>query len=402
MYQFRSGFIVALMALFVIPLSVHAATTSKTPLEVSGWIPYWRSATGTADVLPHLDLMSEVNPFVYTVKSDGSLYDSGKLKQDPWLSFIAAAKAKKVRIIPTIMWSNGDAIDATLRDPKKRLAHVNQIAQTIKAGGYDGVDIDYEGKLAETRPYFSLFLKQLYAAMGNKWVTCTIEARTPPDSLYETIPTDIEYANDFKSINKYCDRVRLMTYDQESADLKLNASSTGPYSPVADPRWIEKVVTLAAKDISKKKLVIGVATYGYEYNVTAYSDSYSYDLLWSFNPGYAWQVANLYKVAPARNEAGELSFSYVPVPGTSIPPDATTTPVQTTDKDQVAAAATALAVANNSHTTFHLVWWSDAQAINDKIALAHKLGVKGIAIFKLDGGEDQNIWTVLKGVKTGK
>ena len=238
--------------------------------------------------------------------------------------------------------------------------------------------------------------------MGNKWVTCTIEARTPPDSLYQEIPDDIEYANDFKSINKYCDRVRFMTYDQQSADLKLNASSTGPYSPVADPRWVEKAIRLAMKDISPKKIEIGVATYGYEYEVTAYSDSYSYDKLWAFNPGYGWQIANLYGVAPARNEAGELSLSYVPVPGKEVTPDTTMTPVSVADKDQVAAVATALVTANNTHTTFNMLWWSDAQAINDKIALARKLGVKGISIFKLDGGEDQNIWTVLKGVKTGK
>lgn len=394
------GFIVAGLIALGMPFSAYAATTN-TPLEVSGWIPYWRAATGTADVLPHLDLMTEIDPFVYTVKTDGTLYDAAKMKQGVWPAFIAAAKAKKVRVIPTIMWSNGDAIDAVLRDPKKRLAHVNQIAQMVKSNGYDGVDIDYEGKLAETEPYFSAFLKQLYAALGNKWLMCTIEARTPPDSAFATPPDKLEYANDYTTINKYCDRVRIMTYDQESADLKLNASSTGPYTPVADPKWVDKVITLAAKDISKKKLVIGVATYGYEYDVTAYSDSYTYDLLWAFNPGYAWQVANLYKVAPARNAAGELSFSYVPVPKTTIPNDATTTPVQTTDKDQVAAAATALAVANNSHTEFHLIWWSDAQAINDKIALARKLGIRGIAIFKLDGGEDQNLWTVLQGVKAG-
>ena len=64
-----------------------------------------------------------------------------------------------------------------------------------------------------------------------------------------------------------------------------------------------------------------------------------------------------------------------------------------------ATAASVYADTYNSHLTFNLVDWPDAASIAQKIALAKKLGVRGIAIFKLDGGQDPNIWNVLNGVK---
>src|SRR3989344_4462670 len=97
-------------ALFLLaPLSADAAAMHK-PFEISGWIPYWRSATGTTDIMPHLDTLTEVNPFVYTLKSDGTFLDNGALDQEPWLTLRAEAKKKKVRVIPTIMTSHGELL----------------------------------------------------------------------------------------------------------------------------------------------------------------------------------------------------------------------------------------------------------------------------------------------------
>ena len=79
--------------------------------------------------------------------------------------------------------------------------------------------------------------------------------------------------------------------------------------------------------------------------------------------------------------AGELSFTYHPqnvVAATSV---------------NSASVLTALAGATD--TSFNILWWSDAQAIADKIALARKLGVRGVSVFKIDGGADPNLWTVL-------
>ena len=390
--------LLALVVAFCAPLSVSAATK----FEVTGWIPYWRTATGTADVLPNLDKLTEVNPFVYSLKSDGTLLDNGTLDQEPWVSFIAAAKAKKVRVIPTIMTSNGDLLHKLLSNQTKRIALEDRITMLVKTKGFDGIDIDFEGKHAADKTYFSTFLKGLYQRMGTKWVMCSIESRTPLDSRYygTDIPADATiYANDFVAINKYCDRVRIMAYDQQGIDQALAAqaaSSTQIYAPVADPRWVRKVVAVAAKSIKLNKILIGIPTYGYEYDVTAYANNeYVYDILWTFNPLYATQIAQSYGITPMRNSAGEMYFTYITSASTS------SAPISLGPNSALLAsgAATAYADTNNSHVGFRLVDWPDAQSIAGKIELAQMLGVRGVSFFKFDGGEDPGIWSVLTGVK---
>jgi len=380
----------------LVPFAADAAMYK--PFEVSGWIPYWRAATGTADVLLNLGALTEVNPFVYTLKSDGTLLDNGKLDEEPWLTLRAEAKKKNIRFIPTVMTSNGELLHTLLSNTKTRIALEDRIADLVKEKGFDGIDIDFEGKKAATKDYFSTFLKGLYMRMGEKWVMCTIESRTPLEDRYHGVDTPPDagiYANDLKAINKYCDRVRVMTYDQQGIDLKLAAqyaSSSALYAPVGDPFWVEKVVKFMSKDISKKKIMIGVPTYGYEYDVTVYAGpEYVYDVLWTFNPGYALPIAAQYGITPMRNMAGEMYFTYVPSASS-------TTPVSLGGNSAQLAAAAASLIANshNSNATFRMVTWPDHISVLGKVELAKRLGVRGISIFKLDGGQDPKIWIFLK------
>lgn len=358
-------------------------------LETSVWIPYWRSKEGVKSALEHLDTLSEINPFFYTVKRDGTLFPNGSFRDSEWATLKVRAKEKGIRFIPTVTWANSDAIDSVLRDPAKRQAHIRSIMGNVYAWGFDGIDIDYEAKHARTRPFFSLFLKELEEAMGfDKWIMCTIEARTPLDSRYESpgdIPSDIEYANDYPEINKYCDRVRIMAYDQGRVDVKLNAANENPYIPVSDRAWVDKVARLALKDIDAGKLAIGIPTYGYEYDMfpplggASLSDlpqgkKMRYSRLWSLNPNYALDLAKDIGATPSRSSAGETFFTY---PASKSPDGIIPLPFAT-----------------------RVVTWSDAEAIRQKATLAAELGVAGVVVFKVDGGEDSALWAVLAQYKS--
>ncbi|MCL5016008.1 MAG: glycosyl hydrolase family 18 protein [Patescibacteria group bacterium] len=384
--------------------------------ETSGWVPYWSAVTSTSDVLPHLSQLTSVMPFGYTVTSDGALNDTAGLTQEPWTSFIAAAKAQHVRVVPTVMWGNGAAEQAILSNTTARIALENEIANTVRQNGFDGIDIDFEAKQAQTINYFSTFLKGLYQRMGNKWVYCTAEARMPLNDRYSpgaTIPPDAaDYANDYSAMNKYCDRVEIMAYDQGTIDIRLNAARSAPYAPIADPGWVEDLVSLAARSISKNKLIIGIPTYGYEYAVTPLpGSSYRYQVLWPFNPRYALDIAAKLGITPARTSAGELGFIYNPSELVAITSTSTAAAPTGSESTQTQQAVTTTTIAQNASSTgtglvntsqpFNYVTWSDAQAIKDKIALAHKLGVRGVALFSF-GGEDQNMWNILNASGAGQ
>jgi len=47
---------------------------------------------------------------------------------------------------------------------------------------------------------------------------------------------------------------------------------------------------------------------------------------------------------------------------------------------------------------FRLLDWPDATSIVDKADLAKDLDVRGIAMFKIDGGEDPGIWAAIQGL----
>ncbi len=383
-------------ALFVlVPSSTFAATWSA-PFEVSGWLPYWRAATSTQDAMSHLDTFKEVNPFGYTVQDDGTLWDAAAISVEPWTTLRAQAKAKNIRYIPTIMWSNPDAMHTVLSNPTLRAKHIAMIVDEVKANDFDGIDIDYEGKYEKTRPYFSQFLKELYKAMGNKWVQCTVESRTPiADRYYGTeVPADAgKYANDFAALAKYCDRVKFMTYDQRDIDQKQASQITEPYAPVSDTTWVEKAIREAMKTIPKNKIMLGIPTYGYEWDVTTYANNqHTYSLLWTFNPQYGLDLASEYNITPGRNAGGEMGFTYFPKDSKF----SLGRPTSAWPYNLVASAASALTTAQNTNMTYRMVTWQDAKAIGDKVALAKKLGIRGVSVFKVDGGEDPGMWSVLK------
>jgi GH18 family chitinase len=203
------------------------------------------------------------------------------------------------------------------------------------------------------------------------------------------IPKKIVYPEDYTVLNKYCDEVRLMAYDQGTVDLKLNASKGGTalYAPTADPAWVTKVVQLAVQSINPKKIMLGVPTYGYEYEVSWENNVTTYQRVRAWDFFDAMDRADSLGITPTRDNAGELTFTftsstYIQTPEILNSYISSTQPIELTAPNP------------NKLTTF-FVSLPDAQSELANIAIAKKFGLRGAIFFKADGDIDPSIWESL-------
>ena len=383
---------IIILASVVIPLPLLAAT--KTPFYYGAWLPFWKKQPGAQEFALNLEKFYSISPFSYEVGSNGTLKDSLKINQGFWPGWIGAVKDAKVKIIPTIAWFDGDAIHALLSNKKKRIAHENAIAKLVKNQKFDGIDIDYEAKLADTNPYFALFIQGLSARLhsAKKILSCTIEPRMPVSSRYTRTnsPEDYQYANDYKALNKYCDEIRIMAYDQGLIDIKLDAQKGNGnlYAPVADPDWVEKVLKEALKTISPKKIMLGIPTYGYEYQARWNNGVLTYERLRSHTFDQAVERAQTVNATSTRNSAGELSFTYATSTWVNNVSTSLSFNVSSTQPVELASLGT--------NSSLRYVSFSDAEAISQKIALAKKYKLRGAVFFKMDGEVDPVLWNKVK------
>lgn len=392
------GALIIFNSLPIFAFASHDEDDERHDLEVAGWIPYWNDSKGIKDAKKHIDSIDVIYPFSYEAQSDGTIKDMADMDSKEWKSFMKTAKKEDIEIIPTILWNDGGAIHANLSYKSLRTKHIDAIVEIVEDNDFDGIGIDYESKLSTTKDHFSDFLKELKRKLDDKILTCTVEARTPPESLYKNVPAVLEYANDYKAMNRYCDRVEIMAYDQQRADLKLNEEKAGePYMPVSDVDWVEKVVKLALQDFDEDKVVLGIPTYGYHYDVTVAPNWYKdYRRVGALNVPDLLDIADTYDITPGRNKAGEMSFTYFPQ--TSPYRVLSVLPVPEGTRKGHEAAAQALLYANLSGQTVTVRYasYSDAGAMEDKIELAKEYGLRGIALFKIDSEEDQDVWDILE------
>ena len=382
--------------LLIALLLPQASQAAVAKFSVGTWIPFWKQDGGVREMTDHLLSFQQVSPFSYETDKTGNPIDKLGIDKGFWPMWLLAVRDLKIKVIPSIAWFDGEGLHTLLSNTKSRRAHADKLVKLAVDKKFDGIDIDYENKKAETRPYFSLFIEGLSQKLHakKKILTCTIEPRMPAEDKFKVVPKDLEYANDYTAINKYCDEVRIMAYDQGVIDLKLNAQKgqANFYAPVADPEWVAKVIKEVSKTISRKKIVLGIPTYGYEYEVTRTGDSLTYKRMRSHTYTQAVLRAASFGATPYRNNAGEMSFVYT----TSTTAEVSKSLNFKVDLNSTSTIITTTQVSSTPVISQRFVSYTDGQAIKDKIDLAKKEGLAGVILFKLDGETDPALWEKIK------
>ena len=135
--------------------------------------------------------------------------------------------------------------------------------------------------------------------------------------------------------------------------------------------------------------MLGVPTYGYEYEVSWAGGVTTYQRVRAFNFLGAMDRADSLGIEPTRNNADELSFTFASTTYIKVPQVLVSTVAST-------QAPLELQQPNPSAPTTFFVSFPDAQSEQDKIALAKKYGLRGVVFFKADGQMDPAIWEAFK------
>lgn len=213
-----------------------------------------------------------------------------------------------------------------LTSPTNRARVVRSLAADVATGGWDSIMIDLEALTATEKPGLTAFARELRAAVGD-------DVRL--DIALSASTTAAGYARlgyDVHALRAPLDHLTLMAYDQH-----------GPWEPdapgpVGSLTWSSKAARALATLAPADQIVLGVAGYGYH-----------------------WQ---------GKRPAGQLSDAQARL---RVRKAGVTATWDTTVGEWTATLPSG-----------EVLWWSDARSLRERVALAERLGLTGVAVWSLD------------------
>jgi spore germination protein YaaH len=213
------------------------------------------------------------------------------------------------------------------------------------AGGYDGLNLDFEAIEMADRDAYTAFVTELATQLHAKGLTLILSVPAKPA---DDKTDDWSYPFDYAKIGQVADLLQLMTYDQNGPDW----SDPGP---VAGADWVESCLKYAASVVEPSKLLLGLGAYGYDWDLTAHEKTGSY---------------------PSSFVAWTAFADWLRVPGALEHWDATT-------------QSPSVTYTLKGHK--HEARFENARSIQAKTSFVKKYNLAGFAMYAL-GQEDLSFW----------
>ena len=228
---------------------------------------------------------------------------------------------------------HGASVSRIIHDPAKKERLLHDLINMLTKNKFIGVNVDLEELEEKTDEPLIAFQKELYERMRAHGFIVS----------QDVIPFNKDY--DYKALGDYNDYLFVMAYDQHSQSSKAGS--------IADQKWIEAAVDEAVKQLPARKLILGMAAYGYDWpreenkpedvNVLTYQNAISVAKESQSEIDYD-------------NDTYNLHFSYF-------------------DEDNLV----------------HDVYFTDAATTFNAMRFASEVQMAGVALWRL-GSEDERIW----------
>ncbi len=286
---------------------------------------YWG---GWEELQQNAGLFTDVALRWFETNSQGDLFYE---YQDNYPKVLAHLRQRGIKTHASVVFMDKDGLHTLLSDPQRRARLIARLKDEVNINSYDGVNIDFEFIPAADGAYFTAFLRELKKQLGpDKELSVAVFARTATDKW----PTAYDYAR----IGEIVDDVVIMSYDYH-----YKTSSAGAVAPLW---WVEDVIQymrIQAR-IPADKLLIGMATYGYDWGSGVNTTTVTRERL--------AQVSSRYRVAANYDQATHSPYYIY------------------TDANQVR----------------HQIWLENEISLGKKLDLVKEYGLGGISFWRIGNG----------------
>lgn len=318
---------------------------AQPALTVAATLPWW-DPRGVPSMHAAVEdgLVTELSPVWATPTAGGGL---DVVPVSPGAELLGRTG---VRLLPSVQnyvdrrWQ-GELVAGIVTDPSATDHHRRLLVEAVLAHDWTGIDIDY-GDLPPTAGsalvrFFTALRDDLHR--HDKELSITVPARVDDEERSEAL------GYSYQLLGSIADQLRIRTHYHA-----WDASEPGPVAPLA---WVEDVVRYAVERVPREKLVLGLATNGYDWG--------------GEGPGTELQTADALTLA-----AG----------------------VGAVPRWDPEGAASTFGYARDG--VQHTVWFEDARSAELKSAVARREGLRGVTVWRL-GGEDARLWDALETATEG-